>query len=92
MINYLFLGLYYLALIYTLFLGVTVLLSFITPVHVINKKYWGFVFSGVLGLAISIYSYFTNNHIIILIALILPFIIRKVCGGEPDLDFKKQIK
>lgn len=92
MINYIFEGLYYLALAYTIFTGLVVLLSFITPTHIINKKYWGFVSSGIIGLTIGIYSYLSNNHIIILIALILPFVILKICGGEPDLDLKKNEK
>lgn len=83
---------YYIAFAYCIFSGLGVVLSFITPTHIINKKYWGFVISGVLGLILSVYSFVSDNHIIIIFAVVLPFILVRMFGGEPDLDPKKTIK
>lgn len=89
MIFYLLKGIFYLVILYFLWLGLMVVVSFFAPTHIKNKKYWGFVFSGVVCAVIGVLAYLNDNYILVLIGVALSYLIRKICGGEPDLDSDK---
>lgn len=84
--------LFYLAILYFLWGGLVVFLSFITPAHIKNKKYWGFVFSGILVTIMGVLAYRYDNYIFILVGIASTFLIRKIFGGEPDLNPNKLTK
>jgi len=64
-------------------------LSLFNPVHVKNRKYWGFVLSGVISFIIGVLVCVNKNYLLVLIGLVLPYLIRRIFGGEPDLDASK---
>ena len=82
-------GLFYLAILYYLWSGSMIFLGIINHVHIINKKYFGYVLSTIAGTVLLIISYVSDTYILVLIVLVLPFLVSKIFGGAPDLNPSK---
>jgi tetratricopeptide (TPR) repeat protein len=79
----------YVVVLYLLFNGLIALLSLFFPTHLKNKKYWGFVLSGIVSLILGVLVYVGKSYLLAILGLGLPYIIRKAFGGEPELDPSK---
>lgn len=84
--GYLLKVLLYLGIIYLLVMGFIAVLSLINRVHIMNRKYWGYVLSGIAGAIVAVFAYMYQSLALVLAGVLLPFGIVKAFGGEPDLD------
>lgn len=85
MLYYLGKAFMYISFAYLMWVGYMAEISLFNKTFVKNKKYIGYVISGVLGDILAIIALILDNYYIIIIALILPFVFVKIFGGEPEL-------